>query len=858
MYGQTFQLTFKGEKELGFDIAFTTSFPLTKDFGEFQMFQDTQVRKLNITTGMMGKNIQLLNYEIDPTITSKQLELVVCGIDNFNYENKDEIKFKQLDTYTCMKDKSQLTIGGTFQSVLFTRLRIFLVPCQNSTASSIVCKSDEQQRIFYNNLDLRIRYVQRYYNSEDFIKPINAYIEDKIVLPLQYGVKKGLELHLKKNKVVLNDNILPFQSSQEETFISPDTYIFFQADVNRRGFSFAHIDLRLDRRQDVYTRNVYSISQLLSDVGGIYNTLFLIGFILASQFSEKIFYAKAIKEIFQTYDMKEKKTQDKHDFKESQVPKNLSINIGKLSKSVTATSFNITKQESGRDIMNNSQTQTPKKQTMKISQHLKPNVTIQSIQDPIKNVSRTQTKMRNSTDYNIEDSNQKLKEVQEFQQIPQLNQITQANNFSRKSKILIEDLKNNNNKKVKVSPGVDQITEVNFQHPKFDKEEWEVNYKAVDTTKDLLNKNIGLSKFSKRDASRIVNSAQEQYILELDKSNASIIEFNPISKMEKSSKDTISETDSYHTTLIQRLINEIMSRMNFKYTFKDIMMELFLKCKFKKDKQQLRKKKMFYKAIRKIDHEFDAVNLMKTMKQVRLMQKVIMNQTQNLLMGFQYKYVLDPNQNEIVQNDSDSEVDVVKTIKKMRSDNNLVRILTSGKMKKQLTQYLDKQGQKIENIDKRLLDGIFPISSKEKIKQQNNLNKQKPLTNDNYETKQPIHLMSKLSGSQISLQDRYAPMPDRFNSDLNRQIVKNETVNYYSVNDINNLSIQDNQQFKHEGIVDKMLKGESQSQLLSAEFNSVQNKAKDHELNKYNGVYSPSYIRSLDNSMIDNKFQKYY
>eukprot|EP00347_Sterkiella_histriomuscorum_P010692 403375291 len=337
-------------RSLGFDAAFSTSIPLTREYGEIQVFLDTQQRKLNQSTGKIGKQI-MNNLNLVVTLESKQLDLLLCGFDNYNYPNKEEMKFKEVDTYQCIKDKSQMIIGGTFQSTVFQYLRVFLVPCQNSSAAvysdgtKLTCKSVEDQRKYFNSVDFRIRYVYTYFDSEDFNQPIKAYLEDKLFLPLQYGVKKGVEIHLKKNHVALNDNILPFQSSKDLTFISTETQIFFQADINRKGLSFAHINLRLDRRQDLFTRNVYSISQLLSDIGGIYNTLFLIGFILASQFSEKIFYAKAIKEIFQTYDMKQKSTQKSQDSQESQGQKKISINIGKLSKSVTATSLIQMKQD---------------------------------------------------------------------------------------------------------------------------------------------------------------------------------------------------------------------------------------------------------------------------------------------------------------------------------------------------------------------------------------------------------------------------------------------------------------------------------------------------------------------------------
>ncbi len=49
---------------------------------------------------------------------------------------------------------------------------------------------------------------------------------------------------------------------------------------------------------DIYQRNVYSVTQLLSDVGGIYNSLFLFGLVLCAIPTSNLFYAKIIKEIY--------------------------------------------------------------------------------------------------------------------------------------------------------------------------------------------------------------------------------------------------------------------------------------------------------------------------------------------------------------------------------------------------------------------------------------------------------------------------------------------------------------------------------------------------------------------------------
>ena len=44
----------------------------------------------------------------------------------------------------------------------------------------------------------QIRYVNSYFDFDDFNKPIKKYIEDRIYFPLEFYTKKGADIFLKK------------------------------------------------------------------------------------------------------------------------------------------------------------------------------------------------------------------------------------------------------------------------------------------------------------------------------------------------------------------------------------------------------------------------------------------------------------------------------------------------------------------------------------------------------------------------------------------------------------------------------------------------------------------------------------
>ena len=94
--------------------------------------------------------------------------MIICGIDSFDYPDLDEVKFKKIPTYFCVKNKTDLAIGGTFLSNFYQYLSVTLIPCINSTNSNITCRSNEDQTKFYDGNVLSLRAVGWNYDPTNF------------------------------------------------------------------------------------------------------------------------------------------------------------------------------------------------------------------------------------------------------------------------------------------------------------------------------------------------------------------------------------------------------------------------------------------------------------------------------------------------------------------------------------------------------------------------------------------------------------------------------------------------------------------------------------------------------------------
>ncbi len=79
--------------------------------------------------------------------------------------------------------------------------------------------------------------------------------------------------------------------SRRDTFLSDDL------EGPGPGIYFYQL-FKLDGEYDIYERNVYTITGVLKDVGGVYNSLYLVGFFIYSQFSGSILLASLIGKLF--------------------------------------------------------------------------------------------------------------------------------------------------------------------------------------------------------------------------------------------------------------------------------------------------------------------------------------------------------------------------------------------------------------------------------------------------------------------------------------------------------------------------------------------------------------------------------
>ena len=168
---------------------------------------------------------------------------------------------------------------------------------------------------------------------------------------------------------------------------------------------------------------------------------------------------------------------------------------------------------------------------------------------------------------------------------------------------------------------------------------------------------------------------------------------------------------------LRLILNNLINRMRFHYTWQDIT-QYVLKCmccrrKRYHDKsptnQSLWQKRQatFDKGEHKLWQELDVLTLLMSIRQTKLLTQAMLDQRQRMLLLFQRKNLIETSSSSCDTDDANNPMHLPS---QMEARNPQVRLAVFSKIKRMIGSY---KGQKVKNIDRRLLRGLFLRNLKE-------------------------------------------------------------------------------------------------------------------------------------------------
>ncbi|CDW75381.1 UNKNOWN [Stylonychia lemnae] len=269
-----------------------------KSYGEFRLVQyDLRLKKNDVD----GKNYREWNEYIVPY--SK------CEIDrNFIYPNKEEAKQYNLTNFYC-PDWKNLTLQGNWYSKNYKYLTLSYIRCQGEN-----CVNQEEFQKWIDGKWVQQLIISSYFADNNYEQPIQYFLDDSF-LAIEKNRTIFNRINYQKNYLELSDNIVTLDQSYKQDFfyMMSSQRTFFSSDTAGGGEGvFFSQDFVLDKEVNIYTRSVYSLSDLVRDIGGMYNGLYFIGLFLYQRLQDTILFSSLIGKLYQVEKIYQEKLTKNH------------------------------------------------------------------------------------------------------------------------------------------------------------------------------------------------------------------------------------------------------------------------------------------------------------------------------------------------------------------------------------------------------------------------------------------------------------------------------------------------------------------------------------------------------------------
>eukprot|EP00347_Sterkiella_histriomuscorum_P002468 403368032 len=649
-------------QDYSFDIAFVLNKNLDPSYGIIQ------VNWVNF----------FLSDTIQPDGSRKKEKKVIpltfqrCGLDLFNYTDKNTIKIFGITDYYCIDNDSYQFQGG-FYDENFEYIEIKVFKCQNGSSlfHNTTCKSRAELDSYWNDEKLNFAFTNTYLDYKDTKRKskVKFFVDDSYFLELQSSVTKKTNFYIQRNQAAYQDDFIQFGQEREETF-------FAVSNINRYDDNYvaslgylAAVYIRFDNRFDIYSIKNYSLFDFLGEVGGLYGSLAAMGCFVVQFFCSKMFKSDMMKKIYQI-----RKDPKEDDIVTQQKEKE---NNGQKFKR----KFSI------RNIYNKDQKKNIVQHKESVLQILNLNKTGVGMSPIMQNISSSQSlsEFREYQNKNI----QKLESEDKLHGKNRIHNTEESENSKYRISVLnLEDpeIKPQDNfisDSVSLNPP-SLLQKFSYSSPMIQQEG--IVAKTKQKLIDLKDKINILSTNQKKNLVRMLSKHFNQKVKE-----------NKIGKSMQN-KDNLDEED------VNELLVSFIHRTRFLYGTKKILDYIF-RCfclrklsKLRFDEQN-KAHYMFKKGKKKLEQELDVIQLLKNLRKFKLIQQAMLNQKNRMLLKFQRFNLI-----ETSSSSSDSDDNKMETLSLMENKNPLIRLVMYGKLKKMLNQI---KGKKLQPIEMNLIRGVF-------------------------------------------------------------------------------------------------------------------------------------------------------
>ena len=251
---------------------------------------------------------------------SKNLETQLCG-NRFQQFFSDEISNVLNLKYMIWTQSLDYVIGGSFLSTEYNYFSISLSKCSGLP----YCKSDSDINKAIESISVGVALTDYYFDSNDYENPIQMNPSANLEYVPIGTMKKTLNIKLMKNSVKDTYNYFPYTDSKDYEFFSlGERYI----DISNQNITgeFMVINFMLDSKYQVIQRRVFSLLDLIGQIGGVNQIVLVLLSFVMNIFIYKVYIETLLSNFYQL------DTESSHKKSNSVLPEDVTSNSKILQK----------------------------------------------------------------------------------------------------------------------------------------------------------------------------------------------------------------------------------------------------------------------------------------------------------------------------------------------------------------------------------------------------------------------------------------------------------------------------------------------------------------------------------------------
>ena len=213
-----------------------------------------------------------------------------------SFDNLSKVNYELLGISEYLwPTKGDVTIAANYYAPRYDYIEFKLYRCNQNT-SKVLWKTDIPDVIKQAQLSLVVS--NNYFDFDNYTEPIHRYLDDRFFWDLAPGLRKKVDIFIKKNGVDLIDDFVQLGQSNSFSFYEV-SHMRESIVIEDTDLQLASIYFRLDSYFDNYSRRIYSVGDLLGQTGGFYSSVLIIGSVFVGIFSERLFVSSILRKIYQ-------------------------------------------------------------------------------------------------------------------------------------------------------------------------------------------------------------------------------------------------------------------------------------------------------------------------------------------------------------------------------------------------------------------------------------------------------------------------------------------------------------------------------------------------------------------------------